>query len=296
MSDVKAAKGDPIIDVMEECRVDASACMLSDLDPEASVEDKDAIAEYVDQYRETLDGLATLDLDLFTLDSRDLEALTERKNADVLADLIARDPAYEVLKQRRTALEFEATRLDPVGHSPGIPSAHYKRLVYLLQAGLAQLVDPTLTPNGRFGPQTRDALADFQANRGIDRLNGELVDQGTVDALVCELRFDLAGIRQRLTDAQELFMNDEVQPFFINGPDDSDVEGRNFVRAALEDAMIWVGALSGRVNLSSPRGKEALQAAIEDYIGKTVDLVGERAIADILNAIDLENPVVERIR
>jgi len=288
-------KTDSIIASIEECRADPSACTLSEPDPDVGAVDPEAIDEFVAQYRGALDELALLDVDIFTVDAADLEALSDPGNSDLLAELIDRDPAYQVIKERHTALEFMGTRLDANQRSPGIPSAHYKRFVYLIQAGLAQFVDPTLVPNGHFGPQTRDALSEFQARRGIDDMDGTLVDRRTVDALVCGLRFDVGEIKERLSDAQRPFVEGTRDAFYINGIDGfgTDAAWRNSVRAALADAMLWVGALKENVDISTQLGRVALQNSIEEYLGKGVDRVGKYTIGEILSSIDRENPVVE---
>lgn len=291
-------KTDSIVNTIEECRIDASQCLIAGPDPDAGEVDEAAIEEFVDQYRGALGDLALLEVDIFTVDEKDLEALTDRNNSDLLAELIDRDPAYQVLKERHTALEFMSTRLDANQRSPGIPSAHYKRFVYLIQAGLAQFVDPTLVPNGHFGPQTRDALLEFQAMHGIDDMDGTLVDKRTVDALVCGLRFDVGEIKDRLSEAQRPLIEGTRDAFYINGIDGfgTDAAWRDSVRAALADAMLWVGALKENVDVSSQLGRMALQSSIEEYLGKEVDVVGKRTIGEILSRIDQENPIVEKIR
>ncbi|MBN1282992.1 MAG: peptidoglycan-binding protein [Proteobacteria bacterium] len=293
-ADIHLKNSDRILATIGDCRTDRSACVPSGPGPDAGEEDLAAVREYVDQFRGALDELGMLEVDIFSVDARDLESLADRKNADLLTRLIDLDPAYRLLKRRRAAIEPGASRLAPFGHSPGVPEGHYRRLVYLVQAGLAQLVDPNLVPDGSFDAETREAVVEFQATRGIDVSRPGLVDARTVDALLCELRYDAAGIKARLGQAQAPFIDGTIEPFYINGGDDEDGETRAFVREALVDAMIWVGALGRYVDVSTPAGKGELQSAIESYLCKDVDIIGKMTIGEILVEIDLANPAIER--
>ncbi len=279
MSEVKS-----ILDQMERCRADASICGLERPCEDASADQRDVYDAKASSYVRSLDSLAAVAGGKSVIEEADAAASTLEPNTEVLADIIERDPAFQVLLSRDSTLE-----LDEQG-TVSIPKQHYRRLVYLAQHALRALhIDPDLKPTGIYDKATRKAVAEFHRRIGVspeDGAHGAKMGPRTLSALVMRVRHDAYSIKRKFAKAQMQFT--KIDGFYIHPGMKDDAPGKEqrlIVREAVRDSMVWMGYMDIDVDVSTPGGMHILREAIAERFG-AIDRIGPKSMNRILSHLE----------
>ena len=279
MSEVKS-----ILDQMQRCRANASICGLERPCEGSSAAERDAYDAKASSYVRSLDRLAAMAGGKSVIEDADTAAVTVEPNTEILADLIERDPAFQILLSRDSTLEFDE-------HSTAsIPGQHYRRLVYLAQHALRALhIDSDLKPTGIYDNATRRAVAEFHRRIGVspeDGARGAKMGPRTLSALVMRVRHDAYSIKRKFAKAQMQFT--KIDGFYIHpGMRDEGAgrERRFIVREAVRDAMVWMGYMDVDVDVSTPGGMHILREAIAERFG-AIDRIGPKSMNRILSHLE----------
>jgi hypothetical protein len=224
------------------CDPTYDACDAKD-DGVVSIDDQSAKFTGLDGYREAFMNLSNLGGQPKVIDSEDFVQLA---NAKILGEIIAGDPAYGVIKLRRTALEFKHKEVKPADLRPGIPPRHYKRLAYYLQMALAKLVDKSLVPDGIYGEDTRAVVEKFQKSVGIEPDDGTLLGPRTVGTLIMRCRYSRTDLVTMLE--QDKAVVESHGPFII---DNAHGNGHKKVKDHLVIALKWLGYIDESTSADS---------------------------------------------
>lgn len=206
-------------------------------------DDQKTVFTALDGYKEAFMNLANLGGQAKAIDAEDFEKLA---NIKVLGEIIASDPAYGVIKLRRTALEYKHKEVKPTDLRPGIPPRHFKRLAYYLQMALAKLVDKSLVPDGIYGEDTRIVVEKFQKEVGIEPDDGKLLGPRTVGTLIMRCRYSRTDLVTILEQDKSVF--DKDGPFII---DNAHGNGHKKVKDHIVIALKWLGYIDESVSADS---------------------------------------------
>jgi len=236
-------------------------------------DDQSAKFTGLDGYREAFMNLANLGGQAKAIDGEDFVKLADVK---ILGEIIAGDPAYAVIKLRRTALEFKHKEVKPADLRPGIPPRHFKRLAYYLQMAMAKLVDKSLVPDGVYGEDTRAVVEKFQKDVGIEPEDGKLLGPRTIGTLIMRCRYSRADLVTMLEQDREVV--EKQGPFIV---DSANGNGHKKVRDHMVIALKWLGYIDED---TSPDSKfEISKALSKNFDGAT--LVGPIVLGWIIDRV-----------
>ncbi len=262
------------------CDPALEACDGTD-DGVVSIDDQRSVFTILDGYKEAFMNLANLGGTPKAIDANDFAKLA---NTKVLAEVIAGDPAYDVIKSRQTALEYKKKEVDPKELHPGLPPRHFKRFAYYLQMALAKTVDPSLVPDGVFGDETRRVAGIFQQKLKIKENDGtigdgEFLGPMTVGAIIMRCRYSKAELVAILKDDE--FFLEEHAPFII---DSASGNGHTKVRDHVVIALKWLGYIDESVTADDKYKFEISSALSKKFDGAM--LVGPIVIRSIIDRIE----------
>lgn len=241
------------------CDYSYDSCDQSD-DGMISLKDQSSSFILLDGYQKAFNHLAALDGETAAIDAQDFAKLAQ---LEVLAEVMAGDPAYAVVVERQTGLEFGEKELKPNPDTlkPGVPRRHFRRMVYYAQMALGQIVDNTIEEDGDYGEHTRQIISQYQKAVGISPDDGTLLGPQTIGTLIMKCRYDKSKLIKILEDDIDVAPKDG---FIIN---DAFTVTEKKIREDVIVALKWLGYLPESVESSDKTAiKNALTAHFDNAI------------------------------
>lgn len=260
----------------------ADACDQND-DGLIYLEDQRSSFILLDGYQKAFNNIAALGGVPNAIDAHDLAKLAD---LEILAELMAKDPAYDVVKERHTGLEFNKKELEPIPDllKPGIPKRHFRRMIYYAQIALGQVVNGTLAADGDYGENTRQVISLFQKSVGIKPDDGTLLGPQTLGTLIMRCRYSKESLLKTLMGDVEIASTDG---FLIN---DAFTVTEKKIREDVITALKWLGFLEESVDSSDD---ELIRNSLMDNFDgatKVGPIVLGRIIEKILKSTYHTNP------
>lgn len=253
-----------------------------------SIEDQTDAFSSVSGYEDAFVNLAILGGDPRAIDALDLAMLAKGEN---LAEVIAADPAYHILKARHTGLQHNVTEISPDGLYPGVPPRHYRRLTYYTQMALAKVVDPSLVPDGIYGNDTRRVVYNFQEflkieNGAGEPAEGRIAGPLTIGTLIMRLRYSKYRIKAMLSE-DAFTMSENNDSFKVDSPADRHEGIYEHILIALK----WLGYV--KESVTSDKKIFLTKVIQKKFSEKTkgkddgvIDLVGPKVIDRIIDRVE----------